>query len=340
MLGRKIRIAAVCAALACLGATASAAETLVMASGPTGGLWSRIALGIAQAVQAGDEGYKISTFNGIDGVTNAKALSGGTVDLALVQGAELEAARQGLAPFDGPLEGLSAVAALGVPAPLHVLVRAETAAALGEDAPAREGMPTVEAVAAKPDLIFGLMPQGGISAEIGAALLDSLGQPVADASTSGRIVYGGLRAQLEALGAGRIDVLVAPILLRHGAVAQAADTYSLAALALSEASVERLQARYGMRPALLPEGAYGFVDRPVPSAESELVLAVRRERDTESVAAVAKALFEHLDRLRAVHPLLSDLTRRDMAAVTAAPLHPGARAYLSQIGLAEAQENQ
>jgi hypothetical protein len=155
--------------------------------------------------------------------------------------------------------------------------------------------------------------------------------------TGPNVRHGGLRAQLEALAEGQIDVLVAPILVRHRAVAEAADRVELVALALPEDAVAALEARFGMRPTVMAEGAYGFLDRPVQTAQSELVLAVRADRDADSVAEVTQALYTHLDRLRAVHPLLSSLARREMADVPVVPLHPGARAYLREAGLLAAE---
>lgn len=320
------------------------AEVMTLAGGREGGLWSRIGLGLAQAVSAGAPDITLAYVASQDGVTNAKLLSQGGIDLALVQSAELAAARAGRAPFAQALDGLTAVVNLDMAAPLHLLMRRERAAALGIES-ARD-------LAAAEELAFGLMPREGLSAEIGLALLERLELEIPAAQRQSRLVFAGLRSQLSRLAGGEIDVLVAPILLGHGAVTETAaalapntegDTEgdaeggSLVALALDAPLRSALRARFALVPATLPSTAYGFVEAPVETVASDLVLAARAASEPAEIEAVTRALFENLDRLRAVHPLLSGLTVRQLASVAklrdAMPLHPGAAAYLEAAGL-------
>jgi hypothetical protein len=306
------------------------AEVVTLAGGREGGLWSRIGLGLAQAVKVGAPDITLAYVASRDGVTNAKLLSQGGIDLALVQAAELAAARQGIAPFGEALQGLTAVAGLDLSAPVHVLVRRETAETLtgqlGRPPRARD-------LARLPAPRIGLMPDDGISAAIARSVLSAAGMADGAAPDAPTVVHGGLRRQLSALTAGELDAVVAPILLGHTAVAEAAEAAGLALLPLGEETRDALGDRFGMTAQSIPAGAYGFVEAPVDSAASQLVLAARAESDPVRIERVTRALFENLDRLRAVHPLLGGLEAERMAAVRAAPLHPGAEAYLTAKGL-------
>jgi TRAP transporter TAXI family solute receptor len=300
------------------------AEELTLAGGRQGGLWTRIGLGLAQAVKTDPPKIVLSYLPSHDGVTNAKLLSRGATDLALIQAAELAAARGGLPPFEAPLEGLTAVASLDLTAPVYVLVRASS---LGEAA--SEETPSLQDFATREGLVFGLMPADGVSAEIGRTLLRTAGV----AATEERVRHGGLRQQLARLASGEIDVLLAPIVPRHRAVAEIHAATPLALLSLAPASVELVQERFGLTPLDLAPDTHGLRGGPVATAGSELVLAARAMAEDSRIEAFTRALYENLDQLRAVHPLLSGLTRQRMAAVRGAPLHPGAQTYLAARGL-------
>lgn len=328
-----LRLAGLAALLLVVTGLPAKADTLTLAGGREGGLWSRIGLGLAQAVKAGAPDITLAYVASQDGVTNAKLLSRGGLDLALIQSAELTAARRGIPPFSETLEGLTAVAGLGAAAPVHVLARADLLDVPAGDPPASFG----EAVEGR-DLVFGLMPENGVSAAIGHALLAQAGIVIPARNPERVVLYGGLRQQLRRLGSGEIDVLIAPILPGHRAVREAYEATPLALLALASDSVTALKERFGLAAGGIPAGAYAEAAPAVPTAASELVLAARAGSAEASIEAVTRSLYENLGRLRAVHPLLSGLTRQRMAAVAAAPLHPGAEAYLEASGLLPAPE--
>ncbi len=321
------------AALFLFAALPAQAETLTLAGGREGGLWSRIGLGLAQAVKAGAPDITLAYVASQDGATNAKLLSRGGIDLALIQSAELTAASRGIPPFSEAFDGLTAVASLDVAAPVHVLVRADL-----PGVPAGDPPPSFAEVVQGRDLVFGLMPENGVSAAIGRALLAQAGIEIPARNPDRVVLYGGLREQLQRLGSGDIDVLIAPILPGHRAVREAHEAAPLALLALPSEAVAALQERFGLAASEIAAGTYADDAPAVPTAASELVLAARAGSAEASIEAVTRSLYENLDRLRAVHPLLSGLTRQRMAAVGAAPLHPGAEAYLAARGLLPARD--
>lgn len=324
----RLRLASLVVAIALATPPAIApasAEILTLAGGREGGLWSRIGLGLAQAVGSGSPDITLAYIASQDGVTNAKLLSQGGIDLALVQRSELAAARDGTAPFEAPLDGLTAIASLDMAAPLHLLVRRSTAEA--------QDLTSAADLAEAPNLIFGMMPRDGLSAEIGLGLIEELGIEIPADQQQRRLVFAGLRSQLTRLRLGDIDVLIAPIQLGHAAVTEAAERQAFVALDLDEALRETLASRFALVPSTIPANAYDFVTTPTRTVASDLILAARAGSDAQQIEALTRSLFENLDQLRSVHPRLSGLSVQQLASVAAAgeapPLHPGAEVFLA-----------
>ena len=320
--------AAALAAGPLLAGTPAAADVLTLAGGREGGLWSRIGLGLAQAAGSGTADITLAYIASQDGVTNAKLLSQGGIDLALVQRAELAAARAGAPPFETSLPGLTAIASLDMAAPLHILMRRSTVDALDIE--------TAADLSEASGLTYGMMPRDGLSAEIGLGVLEELDIMVPETERQARLVFASLRSQLIRLRLGDIDVLVAPIQLGHAAVAEAADSQELVAIPLDEPLREALVARFAVIPDTIPANAYSFVARPTATVASDLVLAASADSGTEQIEALTRSIFENLDQLRAVHPRLSGLTVQQLASIAdatgAPPLHPGAETYLRTEG--------
>jgi TRAP transporter TAXI family solute receptor len=64
-------------------------------------------------------------------------------------------------------------------------------------------------------------------------------------------------------------------------------------------------------------------------------LIASADLDEGVVYRITRALFTHLDELRALHPALAGLTRQSMMLGLSAPLHPGALRYYREAGLRE-----
>ena len=71
----------------------------------------------------------------------------------------------------------------------------------------------------------------------------------------------------------------------------------------------------------------------VPSIGVVTTIVTSAKVPDHVVHAVTQAVFDHLDRLREMHPALSDLTKEGMLKGLSAPIHPGALRYFEQVGL-------
>jgi len=84
----------------------------------------------------------------------------------------------------------------------------------------------------------------------------------------------------------------------------------------------------------LPGGVYRGVDKPVPTVGVMNVIICQKSLDTGLVYKLAKALFEHNDYLRKIHPLAAFTTPENAVKYAPIPLHPGTIKYLKEKGIA------
>jgi hypothetical protein len=74
-------------------------------------------------------------------------------------------------------------------------------------------------------------------------------------------------------------------------------------------------------------------DQPVETIGMPTTLVTHADVDEEIAYTITKAIFENLDQLKKQHAALADLTRESMLQGLSAPLHPGAKRYLTEAGL-------
>ena len=82
-------------------------------------------------------------------------------------------------------------------------------------------------------------------------------------------------------------------------------------------------------PATIPEAVYTGMTGDVTTLATRNMVLVHAALDDDTVHAVTKAVFEHLDELYAAHPSLRSVTL-ETASETPIPLHEGARRYFRE----------
>ena len=71
----------------------------------------------------------------------------------------------------------------------------------------------------------------------------------------------------------------------------------------------------------------------VESIGVKATLITSSEVDDDTVYAVTKEVFEHLEEFKSLHPAYSILTKENMLDGLSAPIHPGALKYYKEAGL-------
>ncbi len=84
----------------------------------------------------------------------------------------------------------------------------------------------------------------------------------------------------------------------------------------------------------LAGGVYRGVDKAVPTIGVWNVMICQKSLDTDLVYKLVKALYEHNDYLRKIHPSAAYTTPENAVKYSPIPLHPGTIKYLKEKGIA------
>jgi hypothetical protein len=111
-----------------------------------------------------------------------------------------------------------------------------------------------------------------------------------------------------------------------------AATRSIVLIPLSEEEIANSRAAEpAFAPYTLTAGMYDGMGEDVPSLGIPNAFVVNADMDDELAYQVTKAIFEHVEDLRAIHPAANDTTVEFTMASTPIPLHPGAIRYFEEI---------
>jgi TRAP transporter TAXI family solute receptor len=84
----------------------------------------------------------------------------------------------------------------------------------------------------------------------------------------------------------------------------------------------------------LAGGVYRGVAKPVPTIGVWNVMICQASLDTDLVYKLVKALYEHTDYLKKIHPSAAYTTPENAVKYSPIPLHPGTIKYLKEKGIA------
>lgn len=140
----------------------------------------------------------------------------------------------------------------------------------------------------------------------------------------------------EALREGRVDALITAGPAPIPAVQRAAEQRPVRLLPLTAQWQEAVQKKYpALRPVVLPGGLYRGQDAPVETVGVRVILAAVRDLPEETAYALALALVEGIDDIRARHPLGSQIVLEEIARSVRTPFHAAAVQYYRERGLAK-----
>ena len=141
-------------------------------------------------------------------------------------------------------------------------------------------------------------------------------------------------AEVEQLCAGRLDALFFFVGHPNGLLQEAAIRCGLKFVPINGPEAEQLERRKPfLVNVLIPAGIYRGIDQDTPTMGTRCVLLASASVPESTVYGLVKAVFEHFDTFRRLHPAWADLTRQTIVPKgLAAPLHPGAERFLREHG--------
>jgi uncharacterized protein len=141
--------------------------------------------------------------------------------------------------------------------------------------------------------------------------------------------------QAQALCEDKIDAMVFTVGHPSGSIQEATTSCAARLIPVTGPEVDQLLAQnpYDVK-SVIPGGMYPGNDQDVETFGVKATLVARADVAEDIVYEVTKAVFEHLDEFKKLHPAFAALQKEDMVSqALSAPLHPGAAKYYKEAGL-------
>ena len=141
--------------------------------------------------------------------------------------------------------------------------------------------------------------------------------------------------QAQALCDDKIDAMVFTVGHPSGSIQEATTSCAARLVPVTGPEVDQLLAQnpYDVK-SVIPGGMYPGNDQDVETFGVKATLVTRADVPDDVVYELTKAVFEHLDEFKKLHPAFASLQKEEMVTqALSAPLHPGAAKYYKEAGL-------
>jgi len=303
-----------------------AGDVLNLASGPNSSRAYHAAVGLASLIKfklLPSKKLDLLILNSSGAVDNIHKLKADDAQFAILPAAVGHAARLGSGSFAGdpPATGFRVIATLWQDA-LHLVMRRDDVATgtIDDLKRLKEGR-----------ILLGDMSTGMVDAH--HLLLADLGLRTAKTIDPSGIADGD---GILAIKQGQIDVLSAAVRPPEASLTTMFDD-DLSELRLLDVTEQQMVEANGNHwlwtPYVIPASTYPGQHEDVWTMALSTLLVVRADVDADVVHAVTKSVFENLDYLKRVDPILGDLALDKALSGVTMPLHPGALRYYRETGL-------
>lgn len=318
------RLAGVMLSLILAAAPVAAQDTrfVVIGTGGITGVYYPAGGAICRVVNRGrlDHGIRCSVVATAGSIENLERLRTGEFTFGIVQSDSAFDAATGSGDFagSGPFDALRAVLALH-PEPFTVLARADSGISSFADLKGKR---------------VNLGPPGSGQRAMMEVVMDALGWSPGDFRRATELPPS---EQAGAFCEGRIDAMIYTVGHPSAAVQEVTSACGAVLVPVEGPEIDALvDATPYYRRVTIPGGLYRGNDADVPTFGVGALLVTSAEVPEDLVYLTVRAVFEHLDQLRATHPAFAGLDARTMAdAARGLPLHPGALRYFRDAGLAD-----
>jgi hypothetical protein len=294
-------------------------HTLFIGTGPVVGVYFPAGGAICDLVnrRRQQNGIRCAVESSGGSVENLAALRDGRMDLVIAQSDWQHRAYEGTGPFeeDGPFEDLRSVFA----------IHADSITVVA--GPKSE----IETLSDLKGKRVNIGPPGSGQRAMAEALIGALGWALDDFA---EVSEEDPNEQPEALCAGTLDALVFPASHPNGLIHQAIQGCGATLIDVSGPEIDQLVAETPyFTKSVIPGGTYAGNDEDVQTFGVRATLVTTARQDEEIVYRLVAAVFDDLERFKALHPAFATLTPEEMiGSGNSAPLHPGALRYYEERG--------
>jgi TRAP transporter TAXI family solute receptor len=299
--------------------------TVTLAGGSVGGFWSGMGQVISKAFADSYPG-SAATYEPGSGAGNVKLIDEGQVELGIVQGIEVIAAKNGLAPFTKKYDNLMALGTIYDNAVLQISVR--------KDFADKYGVKSFADIASKKAPARIAINQKGNMNSLGANTLleiNGITEKTLKAS-GGSLTWAGSAQRFEAMQNNRMDISVDFVFSPDSKVEETAVNTDLVLWGIDQKSIDGLKKTWDLDEIVLPKGTYKWQKEDVRTVKLSAIILVSKKSSVQDQYKMAKALVDQIDVIRALHPAMKDMTKEKLANTGNIPLAPGVKAFYEEVG--------
>ena len=307
---------AICAAFALFIAGSAGAKTVFLGigTGGTGGIYYPYGGGVAEIWTKYVPGVKaVAEVTGAS-VENVKLADKGETVIGEVMGDVAVAGYEGTSKFKGKKQNILSMAIM-----YPNLLQCVTL----------KNSPITNLEQVKGKTISTGSPGSGTNF-MAEAVLKALGIPL-DSYKDTRLSF---TESSNALRDGTIELGIWSVGPGTSSIMDLATTHDIRIIPFTKEQTEKILASNKTYAAVdLAGGVYNGVDKPVPTIGVWNVMICQKSLDTDLVYNLVKALYEHNDMLRKIHPSAAYTTPENAVKYSPIPLHPGTIKYLKEKGI-------
>lgn len=133
----------------------------------------------------------------------------------------------------------------------------------------------------------------------------------------------------------KLDVNVSASWHPDSTTLQIARAIEVVALPVDRTVIDAIAKEYGLETTVIPAAAYDFLTEDYYTVSVPAYLVASPRLGEQEAYKLAKALYEHFDYYKTVHPVFSSFERDMLAKSSKFRLHPGAARFYREVGLIE-----
>ncbi|MGI6054616.1 MAG: TAXI family TRAP transporter solute-binding subunit [Clostridium sp.] len=297
------------------GASAGAAQDLVMGTGSTGGTYFALGGAMANAInnKLSDQKINITAQSTGASVENLNLIQAGEMDLGIAMNNVAAAAQEGTGAFSAPLTNVKAI---GV---VYNEVYQIVANAASTDA---------ETVEDLKGLKIAVGPAGSGTVVLTEQIFEAAGVDINKDIERQSDSFGDAATKMQD---GHIDAACNTLAVPASAIVEMTTSMDLKYINISDEILEQLPSYFTRK--VIPAGTYPKQEKDCETVTCKAALYCSADLDEETVYQITKAFYTSGKEIAAAHETGKEINVETCLEGITTPIHPGAAKYYKELGM-------
>ncbi len=297
------------------GASAGAAQDLVMGTGSTGGTYFALGGAMANAInnKLSDQKINITAQSTGASVENLNLIQAGEMDLGIAMNNVAAAAQEGTGAFSAPLTNVKAI---GV---VYNEVYQIVANAASTDA---------ETVEELKGLKIAVGPAGSGTVVLTEQIFEAAGVDINKDIERQSDSFGDAATKMQD---GHIDAACNTLAVPASAIVEMTTSMDLKYINISDEILEQFPSYFTRK--VIPAGTYPKQEKDCETVTCKAALYCSADLDEETVYQITKAFYTSGEEIAAAHETGKEINVETCLEGITTPIHPGAAKYYKELGM-------